>query len=192
MGAVKAALPLRAPWAVPPGEPAAARILRLCGPLARRVVVLGHHAEAVRAVCHGADFAINPAPDDGMFSSVRAGLRVALQVQHPPAAVLVWPVDVPLVSVDSVRALFSAGAPGDAADAVWVRYVAAHSRPELPGHPVLLSRGVAQRVCEADAGARLDHLLHAPGVVRTTVLVDDPYVGIDLDTWASAAPYLHV
>ncbi len=189
MGAIKATLPLRPPWGVPDGEVAIARILRLCGPLGRRIVVLGHHAEAIRGACSDADFARNPDPERGMFSSVQAGLRMALQVQRPPAAVLLWPVDVPLVSVHTVRALFGAGAPGDSPDRRWVRFVA-HDRPgAASGHPLLVSRATAAGILSAPGG-RLDHLLMESGVVRTTVQVADPYVGIDLDTWADAAPYL--
>lgn len=186
---MKAALRLREPWAVVPGETAAARILRLCGPLRRRVVVLGHHADAVRRAAAGADFAVNPEPDAGMFSSVRAGLRVALQVQDPPTAVLVWPVDVPLVAVQSVRELFAAGSPTDCGDSRWVRLLAPRSVSAGTGHPVLVSRALAARICDQPAG-RLDHLLEAADVRRTTVIVDDPYVGIDLDTWVQAAPYV--
>jgi molybdenum cofactor cytidylyltransferase len=190
MGDVKAALPLRSPWGVPEGETAIARILRLSAPLGRKIVVLGHHAEVVRAAAGPAEFARNPVPDEGMFSSVCAGLRMALQLQKPPAAVLVWPVDVPLVSIRSVRALFAAGHSGDTPDRPWVRLLAADRQGAPSGHPVLLSRGLAQLALETQAPQRLDLLLAGAGVIRTTVKVPDPYVGIDLDTYADAAPYL--
>jgi CTP:molybdopterin cytidylyltransferase MocA len=125
-----------------------------------------------------------------MFSSVQTGVRVALGVQRPPVAVLVWPVDVPLVSVESLRALFSQGSERDCADALWVRGLAHGTPSASPGHPVLLSRAMAHRVVSAGGDGRLDRVLGGADVVWTTVMVDDPYVAVDLDSWAQAAPYL--
>ena len=101
MGRCKALLPL--PF--PDGECCAlerlARMYAFCG---QRFVVTGHHAGLLEPAAPGWGLRAvrNPRPEDGMFSSIRAGLRAVLEqaraegVEPEQGGVFVHPVDVPL------------------------------------------------------------------------------------------------
>lgn len=115
----------------------------------------------------------NADADAGQLSSVLAGLRVA---DRPGVrAVLVAPVDSPLIGAETVRALLavfaSTGAP-------IVR--ACHGGRH--GHPVIFSRAVFDDLRHADPaiGARAVLRAHERAIVN--VEVDDPGVVIDVDT----------
>ncbi len=183
-GAVKALLPLRAPWGEPEGEVAIARQVRLlrAAGVGRIVVVLGHHGDVIGAqVGRWASLAVNAAPDRGMFSSVCVGLRVALEITAAPSGVLVWPVDVPLVASETLSALLE-GEPGlDDPEGVWVSMLTLSGSPELTGHPVLMSRAAARSAlgCGAD---RLDEALEQVGGVVRRAAVRDRMILVDLDT----------
>ena len=75
----------------------------------RMVLVLGNNAGAVLAEIPGDDFEviINPHPENGQLSSLLAGLE-AVRPQGP-AGVIVHPVDHPMVRVDTLRMIVSAG-----------------------------------------------------------------------------------
>ncbi|MFT4300481.1 MAG: nucleotidyltransferase family protein [Desulfovibrio sp.] len=113
MGKVKALLPL------PSGETGRecsaleglARLFRTVG-IEHISVVTGWHADSVEQAAQDIDLAAvrNPRPEDGMFSSVCAGLRAladgnSAMSQTP---VLVLPVDVPLVRPMTIQALLEA------------------------------------------------------------------------------------
>lgn len=194
MGRPKATLPLKRPHGAVEGEPACRRIVRLCHALGfgRSVVVLGHHADVVRAACADlADFAINPAPDRGMFSSVQVGARVAMEVPAPPHALMIWPVDCPLMSIASLTALLEAGNPYVAREGMlWVRRPGLRMISEPTGHPVILSAALARRVIDAPADARLDVLLNHPDVLPHTVLLRDNLHRLNLNTTVDAEPFV--
>lgn len=197
MNAPKGALPLKAPWGEPPGEPAAQRIARLCreADLGRLIAVLGHHADTLRPLLAplAHTLAIHPDPDQPMFSSVQIGLRLALARPTPPEAILIWPVDAPLLRLDALLTLLQS-APAHLAQKPhlpWVRLPAHTRRPDRPGHPVLLSLLLARHIAQAPPSSRLDHLLREPGVLKHTVLVEDPHVTLNLNTRADALPFLH-
>jgi molybdenum cofactor cytidylyltransferase len=93
-------------------------------------VVIGHHADAVEAAVQAFPITVvrNPAPDDGQASSVRIGLA-ALSPRLD--AVMVVPVDQPLVDAQDISALIGAFKKrGDAA--MVVPRVAGE-----PGNPVI-------------------------------------------------------
>ena len=77
------------------------------------VVVGGCRAEEIReeALAAGAAFALNPRPEEGMFSSVRAGIA---RLQQTCSHFFVQPADIPLVRKMTLQALLdaSAGKPG--------------------------------------------------------------------------------
>jgi molybdenum cofactor cytidylyltransferase len=118
-------------------------------------------------------FVPNPHAHLGQLSSLVAGLNVA---DRPGArAVLVAPVDTPLVSADTVAAILAAF---DATLAPVVRPV--HGGRH--GHPVLFARAVFDDLRHADPshGARAVVAAHGSRVVN--VEVDDPGVLEDIDT----------
>lgn len=136
MGQCKALLPL--PF--PDGDHCAlerlARMYAFCG---RRFVVTGHHAALLEPVAPGWGLRVvrNPRPEEGMFSSIRAGLRAVLAqagedgVAPERGGVFVHPVDVPLTRRLTLLALLRAAAslPGTALRPTF---------EQEPGHPVFL------------------------------------------------------
>ncbi len=93
------------------------------------IVVGGCRAEEIRAEARaaGATFALNPRPEDGMFSSVVAGLNAI-----PPESshFFVQPVDIPLVRIMTIRTLMEVSA--TKGDAVLLPYYRGRT-----GHPPL-------------------------------------------------------
>lgn len=100
------------------------------------LVVTGHRAEEVEAALAGtaARPVRNPAFDLGMFSSVAAGVRAA--AESGAAAVMLWPVDTPLVRPATVRAIANAWV----ADARPGRVLVPAFRGR-PGHPPVIGAG---------------------------------------------------
>ncbi len=113
MGKVKGLLPL--PFGEAGRECSAleglARLFRSMG-IEHISVVTGWHADSVELAAQDIGLAVvrNPRPEDGMFSSVCAGLRALADANSalPQAPVLVLPVDVPLVRPLTVKALLEA------------------------------------------------------------------------------------
>jgi CTP:molybdopterin cytidylyltransferase MocA len=112
-----------------------------------------------------------PLPSSGlaMFESLRLGLE-RLLADAAWGAVLVLPVDHPLVAPGTVTALASAEAEA-----------ALPSHRGKHGHPVMLSRRVAERIVTGElAGQTLREVLRAVGTVD--VPVDDPGVTANCNT----------
>ena len=117
-------------------------------------------------------FVVNADAHEGQLSSVIAGLNAA---DHPGvSALLVTPVDLPLVVPATVRALIDAFTSTQAAV---VR--ATHSRQH--GHPVIFARAVFDELRRADRaiGAKAVVQAHAGDVID--VDVNDPGVLHDVD-----------
>ena len=174
MGQAKAALPFGQT-----GETVLSRIVRtlLSGGVPRMVVVSGAHIDAVRRAM---------APDEprarviehagwaqGQLSSLLAGLDA---VDDPLLeAVIVTPVDVPLVASSTVAAVIGA----------WRNTRAPIVRPASGGrhgHPVIFDRAVFDdlRTADANVGAKAVFALHRDRVLN--VEVDDPGAFEDIDT----------
>ena len=120
----------------------------------------------------GEVFVVNSQPDQGQLSSIQAGLTAA--VAAGATAVMIMPVDVPLVSTAVVASLLEAA---ERSEALIVRA----SHQGVHGHPVLIKRAVFDELREADpsVGAR--------GVVRAdpSRVLDvevDAGVTLDIDT----------
>jgi CTP:molybdopterin cytidylyltransferase MocA len=110
-----------------------------------------------------------PAPGLAMFDSLRLGLEHLL-ADAAWGAVVVLPVDHPLVAPGTVRALASAEAEA-----------ALPSHNGKHGHPVMLSRRVAEGIVAGElAGPTLREVLHTVGTMD--VLVDDPGVTANCNT----------
>lgn len=163
MGRCKALLPL-ALGASGRGCTALEGVVRLFheSGIAQVTVVTGFHAESVEAAARGLGLAIarNPHPEEGMFSSVCAGLRAiagassngnddgASGFRIVEGPVLVLPVDVPLVRPMTLQALFTAHASDK--ESVLVPAFAGEE-----GHPPLLpGRYVDQVLRHGQAGGR--------------------------------------
>ena len=126
------------------------------------------------AVAAGAVFVANTAADEGQLSSVVAGLVEAAVLPHM-RAVIVMPVDVPLIRPGTIERLIGAE-PTTTAMILRATYKGRH------GHPVLFKREVFDELRRADPaiGARAVVRLNPARVLD--IEVDDPGVIVDVDT----------
>ncbi len=110
-----------------------------------------------------------PAPDLAMFDSLRVGLAHLL-ADAAWTAVVVLPVDHPLVAPETVRSL------GDVDAAAGIP-----SHRGKHGHPIVLSRPVAEGIARGSlAGPTLREVLRAVGAVD--VPVADPAINANCNT----------
>ncbi len=144
--------------------------------MGRIVVVVGHQADEVkRAAPSGEDVVIveNPRPERGQLSS----LQIALATLADARAVLVWPVDHPLVKSTTLERILRASAE-DPAKIVVPCYGA------RGGHPTLFPRAVFEHLLalSPDQGARA--LFAAGPERRLRLAVNDPGVRTNINSHA--------
>ncbi len=148
--------------------------------LDRITIVTGMHHEATMQAC-GAEataspavrWARNPDPSRGQLSSLLIGMDAA--VEPDTRGLLVTLVDVPMISVDTVRHLID----------VWSASSAPVVRPRVGrahGHPVIFDRVTFPilRATPLDRGARA--VVHHYGEAARSVEVDDRGCLVDVDT----------
>jgi molybdenum cofactor cytidylyltransferase len=143
--------------------------------IARGVVVVGEHVNELTSAVDPAPltWATNPVPETGRMGSVLVGLRALTS----GADILLWPVDRPLASADTVAALVAERERADPAQGVIV--------PEFRGgrgHPVLLRASLLMSLLAAYPDANLREVIRDSGTRRRIVVVDDPGIHFDLDT----------
>lgn len=171
MGSPKALLEL------PGGQTFLSRVLEVArkAGAAPRIVVLGHHAEAIEPhVPREADLTIvkNPQPERGQLSSLKVGLAAATSAGAE--GLLCWPVDHPLVGIETVAQLLHA----------------AQAHPGLAivprsggrgGHPTYFPRALFEALRELPDNEGARALIRQPG--RTFFLeTTDRAVRRDFDT----------
>jgi molybdenum cofactor cytidylyltransferase len=113
---------------------------------------------------------VNPEPARGMLSSVQCGLRAL-----PPdvGAVLLWPVDHPLVTTATVREMLRARSDGNPP-------VVVPTFEGRRGHPVLFDARVLPELLAADPGVGARAVVHAHRDRRELPVLDRGIVaGID-------------
>jgi molybdenum cofactor cytidylyltransferase len=137
-------------------------------------VVLGHGADEVRAATGLPDeiFTFNPDHESGMLSSVQRGIRA---LPRETRGFLLWPVDHPLVKVETVDRLVDE----------FLRTTAAVTLPlheGRRGHPVLFSVALAEELMAAPASRGARAVVRAHASDRIEVPVGDPGVVADIDT----------
>ena len=133
------------------------------------VVVVGPpfgDAVAEEAKRLGVRTAVNPDPHRGMASSVAIGFAALVEGD----AAWLWPVDHPVVSPSTLRALIAANVP-----------VAQARYEDRGGHPPLVARALWPALAACKGSAREILAPHMIGVP-----VDDPGVIRDVDTPADA------
>lgn len=139
-----------------------------CDPV---VVVLGHHAEAIRPAAAGARIAVNEDYDRGMLSSLQTGLRALPEDVDAVAFML---VDHPGLRLETLRRLLAAfeesGAP----------LVSPTYRGER-GHPVVIGRVVVEELLALPPDASPKPVLRGRYREAVFVDVDDPAVVADID-----------
>lgn len=117
-------------------------------------------------------FTVNPTPEQGQLSSLIAGLNAA---DRPGvSAVMVLPVDAPLVHASTIATLI---ATFSATRAPIVRAVHAHAH----GHPVIFARTLFDELRRADPAQGAKAVLRAHEDRVVNVEVNDPGVLADVD-----------
>ena len=141
------------------------------------VVVLGHQAEAVAASVAdrglAVRFVVNRDYGSGQFSSLLAGLRA---IDRPGvSAMLLTLVDVPLVSVATMRAVVERYRANQAAI---VRPV----RGSEHGHPVLIDRSLFDALRRADPSGGAKAVVRAHASTAGDIETSDEGAFLDIDT----------
>lgn len=171
MGRAKALLP-----ASHEGETFVERLVStlLAGGIDDVVIVAGDAAAAIgQRVGFPARLVVNPHADRGQLSSILVGLDVIDRPGVP--AVMVAPVDQPLVSAATVRLVLEA----------WRRTHAPIVRPVRDGrhgHPVLFDRALFDALRRADPSAGARAVVRAHADRAADVPVDDDGAFADIDT----------
>lgn len=148
----------------------------LAGGVADVIVVGRPDDDALRAEVEGAGtgvrFVVNARAEEGQLSSAIAGLNAA---DRPGVhAVMVTPVDTPLIQPATVRALLTIFATRRPL-IVRATYLGRH------GHPVIFGRGVFDALRHADPAVGAKAVLRAQAAGVVDVEVDDPGVLHDID-----------
>jgi molybdenum cofactor cytidylyltransferase len=177
MGSPKALLDYR-------GEKFLDRLIGLfntvCDPV---IVVLGHDEGRIRAELRRANearFLVNPDPGRGMLSSFQCGLR---ELPANVQGVLFTLVDHPAVDPATLTSLVEAFAQ-DGAPVTKPVYAGRR------GHPVCISRQVADEILALPVDAQAPDVLSRYRDVTRLVSVDDPGVVGDVDDPAAYAKLL--
>ncbi len=132
-------------------------------------VVTGKDTEAIRS--HHPELVLIPNAqwEEGQFSSVKAGMRSALEEGADVLAL--HPVDMPTLRSSTISALLSSL---DGAEAAVPEFEGA------PGHPLLLSRAAAEKVLAMDDVPHMEAALARLNLRR--VPTKDPGVMVNLNT----------
>ena len=121
----------------------------------------------------GARFVENPLADRGQLSSLIAALDSF--DPSPPEAVVLLPIDIPVISSEVIRKLMTAAA-GTAALIVRAAHNGQH------GHPVLFKRPLFDELRAADPSAGARAVVRVDPARVLDVETGEPGVLIDIDT----------
>jgi molybdenum cofactor cytidylyltransferase len=139
------------------------------------VGVIGPGAERrARLAAPGITVVVNDRPEQGQLSSLQKAIETARPLN--PEAVVVLPVDVPLVTASTVDALIDRWR---RTRAPVVRPVSAEGRH---GHPVVLASSLFDALLRADLDAGAKPVVRAHASASGDVLVVDEGAFFDVDT----------
>ncbi len=141
----------------------------------RRIVVLGPNGDKIlkNHDLHDVTVVWTQEFESGPIGSIRAAIR---EIQpHPVDGLLVWPVDMPHVTIAAVETLLDGFRAGHSA-------IAVPAFEGKGGHPVIFGRAVFAELLDTPDGEGAKAVVRAdPGRVLK-VEVDDPAVVEDLNT----------
>ncbi|MDD4004987.1 MAG: nucleotidyltransferase family protein [Elusimicrobiaceae bacterium] len=139
------------------------------------IVVAGIHSAQIGRRLPAADavMAVNPAPQGGMISSVRTGLRA---VRETASGVFIALVDQPFVTAEVFAGLAAEHA--QTPDAV----VIARYRGKKRGHPIVLPRAVFPLCFSGPDNLGLHWVTHHPAVTVRDVDFETDSIIRDVDT----------
>lgn len=145
--------------------------IRSAGVRMRICVVQPRFAEFVTRAVPGAVVAVNSRPERGMSSSLYLGVQMLSGV----SAVMVIPVDHPLVRPETYTALIRTAAeyPRCVVKPVW---------QGRPGHPVILPRELAVKVPAGDVRGGLSRIIRESGIRQILLPVSDPGILQNINT----------
>jgi molybdenum cofactor cytidylyltransferase len=140
-------------------------------------VVLGHDAEAIRkgAALSGAREIVNEHPEQGQISSLKLGMSA---LDFSTDCCVIWPVDVPLVKPQDVRALIDAYATARAS----LMRIFIPTWEGKRGHPMLVDIGFRQPFLELPPGESARAVIEANPTQVMEVETKNPGVLVDVDT----------
>jgi molybdenum cofactor cytidylyltransferase len=163
------------------GETFLDRLIRLFSALANPViVVVGHHAEAIRSGIQRSSeavFAVNPDPERGMLSSLQCGLEA---VPPEAQAVLFTPVDHPHLQSSTLEQLIA-------------DFLAKQAPVTVPvhdgkhGHPVCIARPVMAELLGLPPEVQASDVIHRYVSQTSYIEVPDSAILTDVDDQAAYA-----
>ena len=138
--------------------------------LGQEIVVVGHHKNEILAAVELPHWVYNKDYEDGMTTSIQAGIR---ELRADADAAMMFLVDHPISDIDTIEALIGSFTPGHISLPVF---------EERRGHPVLFSREALDEILSlpADTGANMV-VRHDPERI-IQVVVRDRAVVADIDT----------
>lgn len=180
MGRDKALLPWPPPGAAStPGETFLSAAIRLFAPCVDVVlVVVGKNEPDLAPIVYakGASLVVNPNPDRGQFSSLKAGLQEVLSRGRDAAMITL--VDRPPVRPETIQTLEAAfeQALHRRRWAVVPEYQGMH------GHPILAGREMIEAFLRAPDSSNAREVEHAHQASIEYLPVGDPLVTVNVDT----------
>jgi len=136
--------------------------------------VTGHNREMMEPFIRNAEAVYNPDYNDGMITSIKSGLSAALKYDDWDGA-LFTPVDHALIRPYTIKLLINEFQPGMES----VIFPAFNGRR---GHPPLLSRGMAGKLCDMDGPWGAKRFLFSQGDAIRDVEVGSDDMFADMDT----------
>jgi molybdenum cofactor cytidylyltransferase len=141
------------------------------------VVAPGDEELAAWGRARSLTLAVNPRPEDGMLSTIRAGLAAlggATALAAAGRALLVTPADLPALSPDTVRAVLAALAAGAP--------LAVPCHRGRRGHPLGIAAPLVPEIDHLDPAVGLRQLLDRHAALLHEVPIDDHGAVDDVDT----------
>jgi molybdenum cofactor cytidylyltransferase len=162
-----------------PGETFLSAAIRLFAPYVDVVLVVAGKNEQILApivYASGASLVVNPDPDRGQFSSLKAGLQEVLKRGRDAAMITL--VDRPPVRPETIQTLEAAfeQALHHRKWAVVPEYQGKH------GHPVLAGREMIEAFLRAPDSSNAREVEHAHQSAIEYLPVADPLVAVNVDT----------
>jgi molybdenum cofactor cytidylyltransferase len=147
------------------------------GGCTRFLVVLGKDADAIRAGAKLLDarVIVNEHPEQGQVSSLKLAMRA---LDFSTDCCVAWPVDVPLVNAQDVRALIDAYAKLRAS--LMRIFIPTHHGTR--GHPMLVDIGFRQPFMDLKESETARTVIDANSTQVMEVATDNPGILRDIDT----------
>jgi molybdenum cofactor cytidylyltransferase len=142
------------------------------------LVVAGKNEAALTPIVYanGASLVVNPDPERGQFSSLRAGLHEVLS--RGSDAAMITLVDRPPVSATTIGTLAAAFEEA-AVRRKWAVIPEYHGKH---GHPILIGREMLEAFLRAPENLNARDVEHLQRSEIEYIAVDDPLVAVNVDT----------